>query len=106
MPLGRLYAGFNWQEIIRLLNSLIPGKSQDDVYYTLLVDSDGRVIATSSNLQNKIPQFFVLDKSLLQQKDSGAHNYYAPFLGQEVLVGYSRSKAIVNLAVWIGGFLF
>ena len=92
MPLGRLYAGFNWQEIIRLLNSLIPGKSQDAVYYTLLVDSDGRVIATSSNLQNKIPQFFVLENSLLQQKDSGALNYYAPFLEQEVLVGYSRSK--------------
>ena len=92
MPLGRLYAGFNWQEIIRLLNSLIPGKSQDAVYYTLLVDSDGRVIATSSNLQNKIPQFFILDQSLLQQKESGALNYYAPFLEQEVLVGYSRSK--------------
>ena len=92
MPLGRLYAGFNWQEIIRLLNSLIPGKSQDAVYYTLLVDSDGRVIATSSNLQNMIPQFFILDKSLLQNNDSGSLNYYAPFLGQEVLVGYSRSK--------------
>ena len=91
MPLGRLYAGFNWQEIIRLLNSFIAGKSQDAVYYTLLVDSDGRVIATSSNLQNKISQFFVLEKSLLKQKESGALNYYAPFLGQEVLVGYSRS---------------
>jgi len=91
MPLGRLYASFNWLEIIRLLNSFIPGKSQDAVYYTLLVDSEGQVIATSSNLENKIPQFFVLEKELLQQRESGALNYYAPFLGQEVLVGYSRS---------------
>ena len=92
MPLGRLYASFNWQEIIRFLNSLIPGKSQNAVYYTLLVDDIGRVIASSSNLQNKISRFFVLEKSLLQERESGALNYYAPFLGQEVLVGYSRSK--------------
>jgi signal transduction histidine kinase len=90
-PLGRLYAGFNWQEIIRLLNRSIPRKSQGAIYYTLLVDSEGQVIATSSNLENKIPQFFVLQKSLLQQAESGVLNYYAPFLDQEVLAGYSRS---------------
>ncbi|NOQ76637.1 MAG: two-component sensor histidine kinase [Methylococcaceae bacterium] len=91
-PLGRLYASFNWQEIVRLLNSFISEKSQDAIYYTLLVDAEGRVIATSSNLQNKIPPFFVLDEALLQQSETGALNYYAPFLEQEVLVGYSRAK--------------
>ena len=92
MPLGRLYVSFDWLEIIRLLNSFISGKSLDAVYYTLLVDGEGQVIATSSNLNNKIPAFFVLEKSLLQQNKSGTINYYAAFLEQDVLVGYSRSQ--------------
>lgn len=90
--LGRLYASFNWQEIIRLLGRFNTVDSQDAVYYTLLIDREGRVIATSANLQNKTPRFFILDKSLLKQRLSGALNYYAPFLEQEVLVGYSRSQ--------------
>ena len=90
--LGRLYASFNWGEIIRLLNGSVSDNSHEAVYYVLLVDGEGKVIATSSNLKTKIPRFSVLDHSLLQANESGALNHYADFLEQDVLVGYSRSK--------------
>ena len=90
--LGRLYASFNWGEIIRLLNGSVSDNSHEAVYYVLLVDGEGKVIATSSNLKTKISRFSVLDKLLLQANESGALNHFADFLEQDVLVGYSRSK--------------
>ncbi len=90
--LGRLYTRFNWQEIIRLLDASVSGHSRDAIFYTLLVDSEGRVIATSSNLDNKIKPFQLLDKSLFLENASGSLNHYAPFIEQDVLVGFSRSK--------------
>jgi len=90
--LGRLTASFNWQEIIKLLNNSLSSQFNEALYYTLLVDEKGRVIANSSNLNNKISQFFVLDESVIQNNNSGALTFYAPFLEKEMLVGYSQSK--------------
>ncbi len=92
IQLGRLYVHFNWQEIIRLLDKSVSGHSSNTVYYSLLLDEEGWVIASSSNLKNKISPFQSMDKEFLKENQSGAFEYFAPFIQQSVLVGYSRSQ--------------
>jgi len=90
--LGRLYVRFNWQEIIRLLDKSVSGHALNTVYYSLLVDSKGWVIASSSNLKNKIIPFQPMDEVFLKQNQSGAFEYFALFLQKSALIGYSRSQ--------------
>ncbi|MCK5431530.1 MAG: HAMP domain-containing histidine kinase, partial [Gammaproteobacteria bacterium] len=78
--------------IIKLLDGSESDNSHGSDHYALLIDSEGRLIATSSSLKTKISQFSVFNKSWLQTNESGALNHFADFLEQDVLVGYSRSK--------------
>ncbi len=80
--LGYLYADFNWDEIAKLLTKHLSTGS-----YALLVDSDNRIMATSTGLANKALQFQPLAKSLhLADKSLGM------FLGEVVLVGRATSE--------------
>jgi len=90
--LGRLYAGFDWKEIFRLLDAPLP-LSVDAQSYALLVDGDGRIIASSSALRNKAFQFRRLSEILKRMSDAaGSLETQADFLdNQHVLVGYARS---------------
>jgi len=90
--LGRLYAGFDWKEIFRLLDAPLPF-SADAQSYALLVDSDGHIIASSSVLRNKSFQFHRLPELLQLMTDAaGSLTAQADFLdNQEALVGYARS---------------
>ena len=90
--LGRLYAGFDWKEIFRLLDAPLP-LSVDAQSYALLVDGDGRIIASSSVLRNKAFQFRRLSEILTRMTDAaGSLETQADFLdNQHVLVGYARS---------------
>jgi signal transduction histidine kinase len=90
--LGRLYVHFNWQEITRLLDKSVSGHSRNAIYYSLLLDAKGQVIASSSNLKNKITAFQLIDKTLLKENLSGAFEDVVPFLQQSALIGYSYSQ--------------
>ncbi len=90
--LGRLYAYFNWHEITRLLDKSVSGHSKNAIYYSLLLDATGRVIANSSNLKDKIKPFQLIDKKLLKESLSGAFEDTVPFLQQFALIGFSRSQ--------------
>jgi len=80
--LGFLYADFNWDEISRLLS-----KHLSTGAYALLVDSDNRIMATSTQLANKALQFQPLIESLhLADKSLGM------FFGEVVLVGRATSE--------------
>lgn len=90
--IGRLYASFDWKDIFKLLEVSLP-YSSDSPSYALLVDSNGGIIATSSELKNKVFRFYPLPESW-QQSDqvTGTLNTMAEFLdNQEVLVGYAGS---------------
>ncbi|MDQ7091288.1 MAG: sensor histidine kinase [Methylococcales bacterium] len=90
--LGRLYAHFNWQEITRLLDKSVSGHSLNSIYYSLLLDSKGRVIAHSSNLQDKLVPFQYLERNFLKKNQSGAFEHSAAFLAESTLIGYSRAQ--------------
>ncbi|MFI3194807.1 MAG: ATP-binding protein [Methylococcaceae bacterium] len=90
--LGRLYAGFDWKEIFRLLDAPLPFTA-DAQSYALLVDQEGRIIASSSELRNQTFQFQRLPDILqLMTTPNGSLTTQADFLNNEyVLVGYARS---------------
>ncbi len=90
--LGHLYAGFDWKEIFRLLDAPLPF-SADAQSYALLVDIEGRMIASSSVLRNKSFKFERLPEILkLMSTATGSLTTQADFLENEyVLVGYARS---------------
>lgn len=90
--LGRLYAGFDWKEIYRLLDAPLPF-SADAQSYALLVDQAGRIIASSSELRNQTFQFQGLPDILqLMTQMTGSLTTQADFLNNEyVLVGYAHS---------------
>ncbi len=90
--LGRLYGYFNWQEITRLLDKAISGHSLGSVYYSLLLDGNGRMIATSSNLKNKITFFQRLNNHYLKEEESGAFEGNPHFLKVPTLIGYARAQ--------------
>lgn len=91
--LGRLYAGFDWQEIFRLLDAPLP-LSAASQSHALLVDNTGRVIAASAALRKQPFQFRNLPALLT--RIIGAHGSLtteADFLdNQPVLVGYAQSQ--------------
>ncbi|MDO9105586.1 MAG: ATP-binding protein [Methylovulum sp.] len=90
--LGRLYAGFDWKEIYRLLDAPLPFSASAQSY-ALLVDNNGRLIASSSELRNNPFKFDRLSEILTLMTDvSGSLTTQADFLDNEyVLVGYARS---------------
>jgi len=92
--LGRLYASFDWKEIVRLLDAPLPLGSRDSVAYALLVDREGHIIATSSILHNKVSELPPLSGTLPLMIDvSGSLNMDADFLNNEAfLVGYAHSQ--------------
>jgi signal transduction histidine kinase len=95
--LGRLYAGFDWQEIIRLLDTPLPFSSGSSSY-ALLVDNNKHIIATSSELKKNNLQFYPLSGNwLFSQNKTGTLDIQADFLDNaEVLVGYAYSQGYRN----------
>ncbi|MDD5271196.1 MAG: ATP-binding protein [Methylovulum sp.] len=92
--LGQLYASFDWREMSRLLDTPLPFSSKDSATYALLVDGEGKIIATSSLLHHQPVQFANLP-ALLQKMTgkSGAFTTTVDFLdNEEVLVGYANSQ--------------
>jgi signal transduction histidine kinase len=80
--LGTLYADFNWDEISKLLTKHLSSKTN-----ALLVDSDNRILATSTGLANKaLIQQPVTQSLHLADKSLGM------FFGQVVLVGKATSE--------------
>lgn len=96
--LGMLYAAFDWQEIFKLLTAPLPFSSANIDSYALLVDDQGRVIARSSGLQNKIPTFYALPADWpWQLGNNGAFSAIAEFLeNREMFIGYAHSKGYRN----------
>ncbi len=96
--LGTLYAAFDWQEIFKLLTAPLPFSSANADTYALLVDSEGRVIARSSSLQDKISIFYTLPGAWpMQQAENGVFNTQAEFLdNREMFIGYAHSKGYRN----------
>jgi signal transduction histidine kinase len=93
--LGRLYAGFDWQEIIRLLDTPLPFSSSGASSYALLVDNEKHILATSSSLKkNNTLQFYPLSSAWQFSKDKiGTLDIRADFLDNaQVLVGYAHSQ--------------
>ncbi|MDD2722537.1 MAG: ATP-binding protein [Methylovulum sp.] len=92
--LGRLYARFNWKEIVRLLDAPLPFSSKDSPTYALLVDGSGQIIATSSTLNDRKLQFARLPDILQQMTAStGPLVSTIDFLkNEEALVGYANSQ--------------
>ncbi len=96
--LGRLYAGFDWQEIIRLLDAPLPFSSKDAPSYALLVDNTGAVIATSSQLLSKHLPLQQLPAILAQLPGtSGSLMMPSSTQGDEtILAGYAVSEGFRN----------
>ena len=93
--LGRLYTGFDWKEIDKFLDSQLPfSSSQDSQSYALLMDYQGRIIATSSALKNQPVKFEQISTILpLMTDTNGSLNVNADIFNQEnVLVGYALSQ--------------
>jgi len=93
--LGRLYTGFDWKEIDKFLDAQLPfSGSQDSQSYALLMDYQGRIIATSSALKNQPVKFEQLSTILpLMTDTTGSLNVNADIFNQEnVLVGYALSQ--------------
>jgi len=92
--LGRLFAGFDWNEISRLLESPIAVNGLVGVSHALLVDSTGQVIAVSAYLRSRsgIP-YPIVQSWMVAEQATGALTSHAAFLdGAEVLIGYARSQ--------------
>lgn len=89
--LGRLYAGFDWKEIVRLLDATLPFSAAPS--YAMLVDADNRIIATSSQLDSHLQLQTLSSEWHLLNDNTGALTTTADFLDkQQVLVGYARSQ--------------
>ncbi|GAB6141099.1 hypothetical protein JCM14076_18280 [Methylosoma difficile] len=98
--LGRLYTGFDWHEIDRLLDTPLPYSSKNSPTYALLVDADGQVIATSSILRDKPVQFSRLPE-LLKKMDAAETpvTINVDFINdEEVLVGYAKGQGYRTFA--------
>jgi signal transduction histidine kinase len=91
--IGRLYASFDWKEIFKMLQVNLP-YSTDSPAYALLVDDSGGIIATSSELNNKVLRFYPLPETWhFSNNATGTLNTEAEFLNnQKMLVGYARSQ--------------
>lgn len=92
--LGRLYAGFDWQEIVKLLDAPMPFSSKDSPSYALLMDSTGHIIATSTVLHDKTLQFQQLPSIVPLMTDAtGSLSINADIFDHEaVLAGYAQSQ--------------
>jgi len=93
--LGLLYAGFDWQEIYRLLEIPLPFSSPSAPSYALLLDDKNRIIAASSNIRNQSGwQFYSLAKNLnLKNDTTGELTANIGLLeGKEMLIGYAHSQ--------------
>lgn len=89
--LGRLYAGFDWREIVRLLDATLPFSAAPS--YALLLDSDNRIIASSSKLNGRLQLQRLSSAWQWSNEVTGALSTTADFLdNQSVLVGYARSQ--------------
>ena len=97
--LGRLYTGFDWKEIDKFLDAQLPfSSSKDSQSHALLIDYQGRVIATSSALRNQPVKIEQLSSILpLMTDSSGSLNINSDIFNQEnVLVGYALSQGYRN----------
>ncbi len=96
--LGHLYAGFDWQETIKLLDAPLPFSSKDAPSYALLVDSTGAVIATSSQLPSNNLPLQQLPEILAQLPgSSGSLMMPSSTQGNEtILAGYAVSEGFRN----------
>ena len=93
--LGRLYAGFDWREIYKLLEIPLPFSNPSSPTYAVLLNNNNQVIAASSNFrQLEGWQFSHLNARLDRQPDStGALTAPIDFLsGKNMLIGYAFSK--------------
>lgn len=92
--LGRLFAGFDWNEISNLLNAHLPLISKDASSLALLVDNSGRIIAFSSGLGSNAFKFRpLLTTWPIGEGATGTFSVRAEFLeDQPMLVGYARSQ--------------
>lgn len=90
--LGMLYTGFDWSEIFTLLTASQPLTNKNTDSYALLIDNQRHVIATSSSLENLVPDFHVLPAEWPLEQAKGAFSTTASFLGnREVLIGFAHS---------------
>lgn len=98
--LGTLYAAFDWQEIFKLLTAPLPFSSANVESYALLVDNEGRVIARSLGLQDKLANLYQLPKEWpLQQSENGVFSTRAEFLdNREMFIGFAHSKGYRNFS--------
>jgi len=93
--LGRLYAGFDWREIYKLLEIPLPFSNSSSPIYAVLLDNNHRVIAASSNFRKLEDwQFFYLNLKLEPSHDStGALTAPIDFLSEKsMLIGYAFSQ--------------
>ncbi len=94
---GRLYAGFNWDEIRFLLNGQSLENDKTDPILALLVDQSGRVIARSSALNRTLSPWDSLPAEWLQGARSGSLQVKADFMNnQTMLIGYALSSGYQN----------
>ena len=92
--LGFLYAGFDWQEIYKLLEIPLPFSSPSAPSYALLLDDKNRIIAASSNIRNQSGwQFYPLKNLNLKNDTTGELIANIGLLeGKEMLMGYAHSQ--------------
>ncbi len=93
--LGLLYAGFDWQEIYKLLEIPLPFSSSSAPSYALLLDEKNRIIAASSNIRELAEwRFFPLGKNLkLGNEATGELTSTIDLLaGKPMLIAYAHSQ--------------
>lgn len=90
--LGGLFARLNWLEMTNLLNESLATNALDDPFYALLLDDSNRVISFTSNLQEYLHRFQILDHHFVSRINTGFSTVYVPFLQQNSLVGQATSK--------------
>jgi signal transduction histidine kinase len=84
--IGRLYANFEWREIVKIL-----GKHLSPDSYALLIDADGRILANSENLDDKNIQFTALANKLQLVTNASGQ-----FLDEDMLAGSARSEGYLT----------
>ncbi len=93
--LGLLYAGFNWEEIYKLLEMPLPFSSPSAPAYALLLDGQNQVIAASSNVRNiQGWQHHSLKQNLTLGDDQTGTliTNLDLFDGKKMLIGYAYSQ--------------
>jgi signal transduction histidine kinase len=89
--LGRLYAGYDWQEVIKLLETAMPFSPMFKQPYAVLIDTKGQIIAKSSDFKSNTLDSYQAVKN--RDFSAGGAGIFetASAGGQKNLVAYASS---------------